>query len=106
MLTAGKQTTDQGSFTPLREASKPLQDKGIEIYVVGIGSNKEVDVNELTQIAGKQENVLTTERFEELVILAEEVSKVACGKRWCKKHFLCNYNQIYFIQLYALYLSN
>ena len=105
VLTAGKQTTNQGSFTPLREASKPLQDKGIEIYVVGIGSNKEMDVNEMTQIAGKQENVLTTERFEELAILAEEVSKVACGKRWCKKHFVRNDNQSVLFS-YKLYLSN
>lgn len=106
MLTAGKQTTDQGSFTPLREASKPLQDKGIEIYVVGIGSNKEMDVNELTQIAGKPENVLTTERFEELVILAEEVSKVACGKRWCKKTLFMYLQSICFIQLYALFIKS
>lgn len=81
VFTAGKQTTDQGSFTSLSEASKPLRDKGIEIYVVGVGSQEEIDVNELIQIAGKEENVLTTDRFEELVILAEDIAKVACGMK-------------------------
>ena len=81
VFTAGKQTTDQGSFRPLNEASKPLRDKGIEIYVVGVGSDEEIDVNELIQIAGKKENVLTTDRFEDLVILAEDIAKVACGMK-------------------------
>ena len=37
-------------------------------------------MDELIDIAGAQENVLTTEFFDELVVLAEDVSKVACGK--------------------------
>ena len=81
MLTAGKQTKDQGSFTPLREASQPLRDKGIQIYVVGVGSDEDIDMDELNQIAGKQENVLRTQHFKELVLLAEDISKVACGKK-------------------------
>lgn len=81
LLTAGIQTKDQGSFTPLREVSEPLRDKGVKIYVVGVGSDDDIDVNELIQIAGSQENVVTIDLFEELVALAEEVSKVACGRK-------------------------
>lgn len=81
LLTNGKQTKDQGRFTPLREASQPLRNKGVKIYVVGVGSDDDIDVNELIQIAGSHENVITTDLFEELVVLAEEVSKVVCGRK-------------------------
>jgi len=47
---------------------------------VGLGSDDDIDVTELIQIAGTQENVVTTDVFGELVALAEEVSKVVCGK--------------------------
>lgn len=80
LLTTGKQTKDQGRFTPLREVSQSLRDKGVKIYVVGLGSDDDIDVNELIQIAGSQEYVVTTDLFEELVALAEEVSKVVCGR--------------------------
>lgn len=80
LLTAGKQTKDQSSFKPLREASQPLRDKGIKIYVVGVRSDEDVDEDELIQISGSQGNVLTTDTFEELVVLAEDISKVICGK--------------------------
>ena len=63
------------------EASQPLIDKGVNIYVVGLGSDDDIDVNELIQIAGSRENVVTTDLFEELVALSEEVSKVACGRK-------------------------
>jgi len=79
LLTTGKQTKDRGRFTPLREASQPIRDKGVNIYVVGLGSDDDIDVNELIQIAGTQENVVTADVFGELVALAEEVSKVVCG---------------------------
>lgn len=47
---------------------------------MGLGSDDDIDVNELIQIAGSQEYVVTTDLFEELVALAEEVSKVVCGR--------------------------
>ena len=80
VLTAGKQTTEQGSFTPLSEASKPLLDKGVGIYVVGVGSKENIDINELVQISGRKENVLTSEMFKDLVMLAEDLAKVICGE--------------------------
>lgn len=48
---------------------------------MGVGSDDDIDVNELIQIAGSQENVVTIDLFEELVALAEEVSKIACGRK-------------------------
>lgn len=65
----------------MNEASQPLRDKGIKIYVIGVGSKEDIDEDELIQIAGTQENVLTTDLFDELVVLAEDVTKVICGKK-------------------------
>jgi len=48
---------------------------------VGLGSDDDIDVNELIQIAGTQENAVTTNLFEELGPLAEEVAKVVCGRK-------------------------
>lgn len=79
LLTTGKQTKDQGRLTSLREVSQSLRDRGVKIYVVGLGSIDDIDVNELIQIGGSQEYVVTTDLSEELVALAEEVSKVVCG---------------------------
>ncbi|XP_022779349.1 collagen alpha-6(VI) chain-like isoform X2 [Stylophora pistillata] len=79
LLNAGKQTGPLGSLTSLQEASKPLRNKGINIYVVAVGNKKDIDEDELVEITGTPENVLTTESFDQLVNLAEEVSKVACG---------------------------
>ena len=48
---------------------------------MGLGSDDDIDVNELIQIAGAHENVVTTDLFEELVPLAEEIAKVVCGRK-------------------------
>jgi len=48
---------------------------------VGLGSDDDTDVNELIQIAGAHENVVTTDLVEELVPLAEEIAKVVCGRK-------------------------
>ena len=75
------QTKDAGLFTPLSQASQPLRNKGVEIYVLGVGTEQDLDVKELIQVTGKLENVLTTDNFGELTALAEDVSKVACGEQ-------------------------
>lgn len=81
MLTTGKQTTENGSFIPLNQALELLRGKRVEIFVVGVGSKENIDISELIQISRKQENVLTSQKFENLVILAEDLAKVVCGKR-------------------------
>ena len=53
---------------------------------MGLGSIDDIDVNELIQIGGSQEYVVTTDLSEELVALAEEVSKVVCGKEILLNH--------------------
>ena len=85
VLIAGKQITENGSFIPLNETSKLLRNKSVEIFVVGVGFKENIDISELIQVSGKPENVLTSEKFENLVILAEDLAKVVCGKRFYRR---------------------
>ena len=76
VITAGKQTTDQGAYTPLDEASTLLQNKGSAVFVLGIG--KDVDPSELNQIAAGPKNVFTVDSFEDLAEKANEIKKGIC----------------------------
>ena len=76
VITAGKQTTDQGAYTPLDEASTRLQSKGSAVFVLGIGKN--VDPSELNQIAAGPKNVFTVDSFEDLVEKAKEIKRGIC----------------------------
>lgn len=64
MITTGKQSADQGVYTPLDIASSRLQRKGVAVFVLGIG--KDVDDSELDQIASGSNNVFTVDAFEDL----------------------------------------
>ncbi|KAK2564857.1 Collagen alpha-1(XIV) chain, partial [Acropora cervicornis] len=90
VLIAGKQTsqtTENDSFIRLNETSELLRNKSVEIFVVGVGFKENIDISELIQISGKPENVLTSEKFENLVILAEDLAKVVCGKRFYHRNW-------------------
>ena len=76
MITTGKQTADQGVYTPLDIASSRLQRKGAAVFVLGIG--KDVDNSELKQIASGPKTVFTVESFEELNNKANEAKKGIC----------------------------
>ena len=76
VITTGKQTTDQGAYTPLDEASTRLQSKGSAVFVLGIG--KDVDPSELNQIAAGPKNVFTVDSFEDLNEKANEIKKGIC----------------------------
>ena len=76
MITTGKQTTDQGVYTPLDIASSRLQDKGAAVFVLGIG--KDVDPSELKQIASGPNNVFTVGSVEDLDTKANEAKKGIC----------------------------
>ena len=76
MITTGKQTTDQGVYTPLDIASSRLQDKGAAVFVLGIG--KDVDPSELKQIASGPNNVFTVGSFDDLDTKANEAKKGIC----------------------------
>ena len=81
LLTTGKQTGQQSSVKSLQEASEPLRNKRIKIYVVAVENKEDIDEDELIEIAGARENVITAESYNQLVNLAEEISKVACGTK-------------------------
>ena len=78
VITTGKQTTDQGAYTPLDEVSARLQNKGSAVFVLGIG--KDVDLSELNQIASGPDNVFKVDSFEELEDKADELKKGICVK--------------------------
>ena len=76
VITAGKQTTDEGPYTPVDEASSRLQNKGSAVFVLGIGND--VDPSELNQIAAGPKNVFTVDSFEDLDEKANEIKKGIC----------------------------
>ena len=76
MITTGKQTTDEGPYTPLDVASSRLQSKGAAVFVLGIG--KDVEPSELNQIASGPKNVFTVDSFEDLNDKAKELKRGIC----------------------------
>ena len=76
MITTGKQTTDEGPYTPLDVASSRLQSKGAAVFVLGIG--KDVEPSELIQIASGPKNMFTVDSFEDLNDKANELKRGIC----------------------------
>jgi len=76
VITTGKQTTDEGPYTPLDEVSSRLQSKGAAVFVLGIG--KDVEPLELNQIASGSKNVFTVDSFEDLDDKADELKRGIC----------------------------
>ena len=65
LLTDGKQVTSDWQAENPGNVAKLLQDKGIEIVAIGIGSG--VSQTELINIAGSNERVFLAENFHELI---------------------------------------
>ena len=76
VITTGKQTTDQGLYTPLDIASSRLQKKGAAVFVLGIG--KDVDTSELTEMASSPGNVFTVDSFRDLYGKTDEAKRGIC----------------------------
>ena len=76
VITTGKQTTNQGVYTPLDIASLFLQSKGTAVFVLGIG--KDVDNSELNDIASSPDNVFTVDSFLDLDKKANEIKRGIC----------------------------
>lgn len=78
MLTDGAQTTNgkKGPYVPLDIASKPLKDKGIELWSIGVGKNAKRD--ELETIASDPGKVLRVNSFKELKTILTVIQKAAC----------------------------
>lgn len=58
---------------PVKEAVKPLQGKGVRIYIVNIGSKP--DEEETKDIVPDEKNVLTPKSTDEVPALAPELFK-------------------------------
>ena len=76
VITTGKQTADQGLYTPLDVASSRIQSKGAALFVLGIG--KDVDTSELTEIASSPDNIFTVDSFKDLHREADEAKRGIC----------------------------
>lgn len=75
LLTDGKQTMAQDVLT-LDEAARPLHERDVKIFVVGMGSN--VDVEELKAVALDKEDLFLAPSFDNLVSLSGSLSKKMC----------------------------
>ena len=58
---------------PVKEAVKPLQDKGVRIYIVNIGPRPEEQ--ETKDIVSDEKNILTPKTTDELPNIAPELAK-------------------------------
>lgn len=58
---------------PMKEAMKPLQDKGVRIYIVNIGTRP--DEEETKHIVPDERNILTPKTTDEVPKLAPELAK-------------------------------
>ena len=76
VIATGKQTSDEGVYTPLDIASSRLQSKGAAVFVLGIGDD--VDSTELSQIASGPKNVFTVDSFNDLDRKADETKRGIC----------------------------
>ncbi|XP_022806051.1 uncharacterized protein LOC111343164 [Stylophora pistillata] len=91
VLTDGAQTTNgkKGPYVPLDIASKPLKDKGIEVWSIGVGKNAQRV--ELETIASDPGKVLTVKSFKELKSILTEIKKAACEDKKetkCQREFV------------------
>ena len=72
---------------PVKEAVKPLQDKGVRIYIVNIGSKPDED--EAKDIVPDDRNLLTPKTTDEIPKLAPELAKKITDDTNDRKFNLC-----------------
>lgn len=76
LITTGRQSKDQGVYTPLEEASLRLQRKGASVFSLGIG--EDVDSTELENVASAPENVFTVDSYGNLDDNVKEIKRSLC----------------------------
>lgn len=76
VITTGKQTKDQGVYTPLDVASNRIQSEESPVFSLGIG--KDVDSSELDKIASEPDNVFTVDSYQELDNKVKDVKRALC----------------------------
>ena len=74
VLTSGRQTTNKGPYTPLHAASQGLKDRGVHIYVIGIGND--VAVPELMDVSSTFRDVFLVHEASTLLSRALVVRDV------------------------------
>ncbi|KAK3737699.1 hypothetical protein QZH41_008038 [Actinostola sp. cb2023] len=75
VFTDGFQTKNK-PYTPLDQASKPIKDKGIDIWSVGIG--RALNEQELKQMASNESNVITVGSFDDLQTILDKLRLHIC----------------------------
>lgn len=75
ILTDGRQTPDPDAI-PLYKAVRPLQQKGVAVLAVGVGSR--VDLNELRQLVQKDSDVFSADNFDDLLQKTYEIAERTC----------------------------
>ena len=87
VLTDGKQTT--GRFAPdalaLFEASKPLKEKGVQVFSLGITAA--ASKAQLIEIASADEHAFKVETFGELADIVNRIKKKICIGKCCDYHY-------------------
>ena len=78
MITDGKQTTTL-PYTRLPVASQGIKNKGVAVYVIGVGSG--ADRAELEEIASGPSYVFTSSSFRDLQDIAPRITKRLCAGR-------------------------
>lgn len=76
MLIHGSQTTTQGPVISLDVASKPLQDKGVEIWAIGIGNS--VSQKELRDIADDPSKTFAVGSFSSIFDVIDRIVPNIC----------------------------
>ena len=75
-MTDGIQTRDVEGVEELHIASKPLKEKGVQIYSLGIGAN--YDIGELLDTASDERSVFKAGNFEELLSIVSSITQQTC----------------------------
>ena len=76
MITDGKQTTN-GNYTRLSEASQGIKNKGVTVYVLGVGNA--VDRAELDEIASGPDYVSVAPSFQNLLSISSGIRQLFCA---------------------------
>ena len=75
-MTDGMQTRDVEGAEDLHIASKPLKEKGVQVYSLGIGAN--YDIGELLDTASDERSVFKAGNFEELLSIVSSITQQTC----------------------------
>ena len=73
------QTTTRGPYTELSLASRGLKNKKVQIYSLGVG--RDVDRQELQDIASSKDKVFYADSFEDLISMVQTIVQKMCPGR-------------------------